>query len=246
MQTVIDELLINYEVIGKNPKNTLLILHGWGRSTNDWLPIAKIVSEKFKVILIDLPGFGGSSVPNTEGFGTYEYAAVINKFINKLNLKDVILMGHSFGGKVSMVVASENKTIKKLILVDPSGVENKTLGARMKNTIFSIIKPFQQLLPQGIKSKLFNVFASPDYKSAGALKDSFKKIVSQDVSQNAKKINISTLIIWGDKDKEVPIVTAKKLKSLIKYSTIKIVWGTGHDPFLEKQSKFLEIIEKFI
>src|SRR5260221_2346093 len=246
MQTVIDDLLINYEVVGKNPKNTLIILHGWGRSTNDWSTVAKIISKKFKIILIDLPGFGGSSVPNTQGFGTYEYAEVVNKFIDKLELTTITLMGHSFGGKTSMAIASENEKIKKLILVDPSGVENKTLTAKVKKSVFSFIKPVQKLLPISIKNKLFNFFASSDYKTAGALKESFKIIVSQDVSEDAKKITIPTLIVWGDKDKEVPVATAKKLKSLIKHSTIRIVWGTGHDPFLEKQAKFLEIIEKFI
>ncbi len=246
MQTVIDNILINYEVFGLKNTNPILILHGWKRNLKDWKSIATDLSKKNKVVLVDLPGFGASSLPKKKIFDTYDYAGLIGNFIDKLNLKNTILIGHSFGGKISIVITSQNNLIKKSILVDPSGITNKTLITSLKIGLFKILKPLIKILPKPIRNNLINLFTSEDYKNAGDLKESFKKIVVQDVSSDAKKITVPTMIIWGENDKEVPISSAKKLKSLIKNSSIRIVWKAGHHPHLEKPEKFLEIVEEFI
>src|SRR5581483_11907029 len=116
MQTIIDGLLANYEIKGEKNKNSILILHGWKRSLNDWQEVAKTLSSKNKVIILDLPGMGASSKPNTP-FNTYDYADFVDKFIAKLQLKNVTLVGHSFGGRTAIIQASKNKAISKLVLV---------------------------------------------------------------------------------------------------------------------------------
>ena len=98
-------------------------------------------------------------------------------------------------------------------------------------------------LPKDIRRSVFEKIASSDYRNAGELGESFKRIVGQDVTRSASKIKIPTIIVWGDRDTEVPVLSAKKFKSLIKNSRIKIVWNAGHNPHLEKPERFLEIIK---
>lgn len=245
MQTVIDDILVNYEILGTRNSEVILMLHGWKRNLKDWKIIAEKLSANKKLVLVDLPGFGSSSAPKM-GFDTYDYAKLINALIRKLKLYNITLVGHSFGGKVAVVVASKNDSIKKLILVDASGIDEKSFISSLKIILSKIIKPVTKFLPEKVGDFVFNSLASSDYKNAGNLKDSFKKIVRQDVEKEATKIKIPTLIIWGDKDNEVTTNSAKKFKSLIANSTLRIVWNAGHDPFLEKPDKFLEILREFL
>lgn len=238
MQVIIDELLINYEVMGTNSQSTIIILHGWKRSLEDWKFIAKSLSSSYKVVLIDLPGMGLSSMP-AKTLSTYDYADIINSFVQKLDIKNFTLIGHSFGGKIATVLASKDTNIKKLILVDASGMNIKNLFVNLKISLSKTLKLFSFILPR-------HFLVSSDYKTAGPLLDTFKKVVGEYIEKDAQKIKTPTLIIWGDKDKEVNLNHAKKFKSLINGSKLRIVWGTGHDPFLEKPNKFLEILYEYI
>lgn len=243
MQTVIDNILINHEILGQKNENTILILHGWKNSLKNWEEVGKKLSNKNKVVLVDLPGFGNSSVPKNQPFDTYDYAQTINRFIEKLNLQNITLMGHSFGGKIGTIIASDNPKIKKLILVDNSGITNRNIVTSLKMYVFKIIKFF---LPKKLSEKFSNTLSSEDYKNAGSLRESFSQIVKQDTRESAKKINAPTLIVWGENDKDVPLSSAKILKEIIPNSTLRIVWRTTHHPHLEKPDKFMEIIEEYI
>ncbi len=243
MQTIIDNILINYELFGAENKRTILILHGWKNSLKNWENIAISLAKENKVVIIDLPGFGNSSLPIKRPFDTYDYAELVNKLVEKLDLKNVILAGHSFGGKISVIVASNNTNIRKLVLIDISGINEKSSMLSVKKYLFKLGKIF---LPKNIAEKLSKSLSSDDYKSAGNLRESFKKIITQDISQEASLIKIPTLIIWGEKDSEVPLSSARILKNLIKNSTLRIVWNTNHHPHLEKPEKFLEILKEFI
>jgi len=243
MQTVIDNILINHEILGQKNANTILILHGWKNSLKNWEGVGKRISVKNKVILVDLPGFGNSSIPKNQPFDTYDYAETINKFIEKLNLRDITLIGHSFGGKIGTIIASNNPRIKKLILVDNSGITNRSIVTSLKMYLSKITKFF---LPKTLSEKFSNTLSSEDYKNAGNLRESFREIVTQDIRESAKKIKIPTLIIWGENDKDVPLSSAKILKKIIPNSTLRIVWRATHHPHLEKPDKFIEIIEEYI
>jgi pimeloyl-ACP methyl ester carboxylesterase len=239
MQTVIDSILINYEILGAKNKNVILILHGWQNSLKNWENVAKNLSKNHLVILMDMPGFGNSSMPKNRVFDTYDYAEIVNKFIDKFELEKLTLIGHSFGGKTSVIAASNNPKIKKLILVDSSGI--KEYSFMVSSKIF-LSKLFKNILPQTVLKYL----SSDDYKNAGNLLDTFKKIVGQDISEDAKKIKMPALIIWGENDKDVPISSAKKFKNLIQNSSLRIVWKAGHHPHLDRPEKFLEIVEEFL
>ena len=115
----IDGINVNY--IDEGTGSTVLLLHGWGGSIQTMIPIANILKDKCRVIALDLPGFGESDIPK-EPWNSYDYANCIKNFIDTLNLKNIILFGHSHGGRISIILASKYNIAKKLILIDSAGI----------------------------------------------------------------------------------------------------------------------------
>lgn len=245
MQIVIDDILTNYEVFGEKNSKTIFILHGWGQNISNWLVVAGLLSDKFKVILLDLPGFGSSSLP-TKSFDIFDYYLFVNKFIQRMDLHKFILVGHSMGGKISIILAANPNKIDQLILISPSGIDKQSYFIKIKIYIFRLFKSFIFLLPMIYQEKIRNFFSSEDYKESGALRDSFKKIVSKQVIPEAKKIETKTLIIWGELDKEVNLKTSKILKRLISKSLLRIIWGHGHSLNIECPDKLASLILEYI
>lgn len=241
MQVVLRDIIANYQILGENNKNSILILHGWGRNLNDWINIAKTLSAKYKVYLLDLPGHGASSNLPFEPFDTFDHANFVIDFINKLKITRPILLGHSFGGKVSIIVATKTG-LKKLILVDASGIEERNFRTRTQIFVYKRLKFLIKLLPSNIRGRIYSNL----YSEAGSMVTSFKKIVIQDVDKHATKIQVPTLIIWGENDKEVTTYQAKKFHRLIKNSVLRIIWGAGHHPHLEKPEKFMNLLNEYI
>lgn len=241
MQVVVDGILTNYQKLGEQ-KEVLLILHGWGRSLGEWLPTAKQLSDRYTVILVDLPGFG--TTPRSEKtMDTYEYAEFVQHFLEKLEVKKCKLLGHSFGGRLGIILAAKRNMIETLVLVDAAGIEDKSAVVKAKSAINKFLGT---LFPSPLKKKLQNYLASNDYKTAGAMRDVLVKVVNQDLRHLLKDIEIPTFIIWGERDNQLPVTQTKLFKKAIPESTVRIVWEAGHDPHLEKPREFMEIMEEVL
>ncbi len=242
MQTVINGLLTYYEAHGDMSKPCLLVLHGWQRSSRDWKHVAETLSSSYYVILLDLPGFGGTAHPQAT-FGTYDYADFVEAFTKKLEINTFSLMGHSFGGRVGIVIGSKTTLLKKLILVDSAGTEKMH---PLYKLLLSLIKPLFKVLPKPIVNRLKMLISSTDYLKAGEMKEIFKKVIAEDLSHLLDDINVPTLVIWGNEDKILPVSTTKLFRKRIKDCRVRIVWGAGHHPHVEKEEVFVEIVTEFL
>ncbi len=244
MKLIVNGDLVNYEIYGAKHTQTLLVLHGWGRNIEDWKPVAEIFGKDHKVVLVDLPGFGQSQKPK-KSLDSSDYVKIIQEFIKKLELKNITLIGHSFGGKLALLLAAK-KLVNKVILISPSGLKNNNLIIRIRVPINRTFKPVIKILPSFVKNIIYKLVYPSDYHDAGEMKTIFKKIVKEYVQEDAKKITIPTVFIWGNLDKEVPVSYTKRFKELIPHSVIRIVWGAGHHPHLEKQRQFVEILSEYV
>ena len=206
MKIVVNDLIINYQIFNDGNKETLVFLHGWGRSLKDFLPFIKDF-RKYKIVLMDLPCFGDSQTPNSNSFGIKDYATIVYNFIEKLEINKYALIEHSIGGKTACIVAANDKKCKQLILICPSGI---TLP-NVKKILFTVFKPIKIILPNIIKVKL----RSDDYKNAGELKNIFLNVIKKDIKEYLPRIEQETLIIWGEKDDQVPLKTSKIFKNNI-------------------------------
>ncbi|MEI8067965.1 MAG: alpha/beta hydrolase [Candidatus Shapirobacteria bacterium] len=236
MQIIINKLKIDYLEVGKGP--TLVFLHGWGPDKEKYIDLINLLSKKFRVIALDFPGFGKSSLP-PKAWTNKDYAQFLDAFLTSLNISKYILIGHSFGGRIILKYSSNNpQKIKKIILINSSGIERKSLIVKA-HTIIS------NFLPKSIKKILLPFFGSADYvNSQGVMRETFKKVINENFEAEIAKIKIPTLLIWGQEDHTTPLWQGKLIHKLISDSTLIVVPGANHGlPYRQAQTT-AEIIKK--
>lgn len=248
-QIVLKGQLVSYVYNQISANDCLLFLHGWGSSKEVWqITASKLVSQSankpISMYAMDLPGFGKSPLSSVrqseEGLSVADYAEVVKGFIEKLELKNVIIVGHSFGGRVGIKLSVLYPNyVKKLILVDSAGFVDNTLRKKLFNFVAKII-------PTILKNKFGKYFASKDYLNSGNLKKTFIKVINEDLSEEMRKINTPTLLIWGADDTVTPVDFGYLMKSKIKNSKLKIIASAGHYSFLDKPEEFVKLLINFV
>ena len=228
---------INYLVLGDKGK-WLVFLHGWGGSVESFLGVAKTFKNN-RCLLIDFPPFGFSEEPQ-DVWDLKTYADMVFSLIQKLKIKKISLISHSFGGRVAILLSSTyNVNVSKLILIDSAGMKPRDFLW----TKFKIVK-YKFLKKLGFKQKNKG---SQDYKSLSPImKKTFSCIVNQYLEQFCSNINAETLIFSGDKDKTTPLYMAKRLNKLIKNSGLVVLKNAGHFSYLDNFEQFIIIVHKFI
>lgn len=232
VKILIKDNLINYKVSGVG--TPLVFLHGWGCDLHIFDKIVAQINEDFTVYQIDLPGFGESEI-NTE-YSIEEYASIINLFCLMLDINNPCIVGHSFGGRVAIKYASLYK-VNKLVLVASPGIKEK----------FSIIKWSKIKIYKILKRlNMHSKMGSKDYKNAtGYLKNVLVKAINLDLTNDISAIKTPTLLIYGKKDKSVPLYIGKKINGLITGSGLVVI-DSGHFPFIEKYRHFLIVLKSFL
>ena len=226
--------------VGKN----ILFLHGWGSDTSDFLGSYNYFSNSYHVINLDLWGFGKSETPKNV-WGCDDYVEHLYKFVKKNNLKNLNLVGHSFGGKLAIKFCFLHQELcSSLILVDSSGIKPK-LSLVKKYKIYKY-KKLKQLVLCGKKDeKVLEKFGSIDFKnSKGIMKQIMIKVVNENCEDELKNISIPTLIFWGKYDKDTPLFMAKKLHKQIKNSKLIICDG-GHFSHIDNFLVFNKVAQNF-
>ncbi len=238
----IKDININYVDYGNISKNTLVLLHGWGQNIEMMMPIARHFQDNYRIIIIDLPGFGRSDIPS-KVLSIQDYADIIKELLDKINAKNIILIGHSFGGQIAISYSLKYKVEKLVLLASPYRVHKSK--KTFKTRLFKIIKktPILKNHLEYFKKR----FGSTDYKNAkGVMRDILVKKVNLDMSLDIKNIDVPTLIVWGDKDTAVPVDDAKYLKDNILNSELIIYEGATHYAYLEHLEELCLAINKFI
>jgi pimeloyl-ACP methyl ester carboxylesterase len=245
----INGLKITFKKTGEGA--TIILLHGWGCDLNIFEKVQGELENKFQVYSIDFPGFGESEPPS-EVWGVEEYTQFIETFIKTENIENPILIGHSFGGRVSILYSSRNKT-EKIILVDSAGVKpTRKPKYYFKVYTFKILKRIVNMLfskqkANTILDKYRSKSGSSDYQNAnGIMRDILVKIVNEDLTHVMPKIKSPTLLIWGENDTATPVSDAKIMEKVIPDAGLVILKDSGHYSFLEKLNEFLIIINNFL
>lgn len=239
-----------YEKYGNGNIN-ILILPGWGNNRNTFYNMIDELKDNYTVYIIDYPGFGLSSSPDIE-LNIYDYTFIINSFIKYLNLENLIIIAHSFGGRISSILLSDyNINITKLILIDVAGIKRFKPFLFLKTLSYKLLKKITCIFPKNIKyklrKKLFRLFSSSDYNMLpNKMKKTFKNIIKVNLVKYYKNISCKTLIIWGENDIDTPISDAYKLSKIIKNSYIKIYKNCGHFSYIERSKQINNYIINFI
>lgn len=244
-----DDLNIYYERSGKG--KTLLFLHGWGTSGDSFEPILRGLRDSFEIITLDFPGFGKSDEPKTP-YTLSDYTKMTLAFMKAQNLIDPVLIGHSFGGRVSIKIASQ-EPISKIILMNSAGIKPKrSMGYYLKVYGYKTFKwvaklpLFSWILKEPLMAYA-EIYSSDDYKRATPMmKQVLSKVVNEDLTPLLPKIKASTLLLWGDLDTSTPLEDAKTMANLIPDAGMVVFDGAGHFTYLEDPEKTLTIIKSFL
>ena len=248
----IDNLKTYYETSGEG--KPIVLLHGWGGNHNSWYPITQNLQKYFKVITLDFPGFGQSQLSSQE-WEIEDYAKHFQKFLTNIEIfnEKPTLIGHSFGGTVSIKYASLYlQNIEKLVLVNAKAIkEKKDLKKKLYKVVAKTGKTATNILDSKIqkklKEKLYNHIGEHDYEQLeGVLKKNFINIINEDLSSDLEKIKVPSLIIWGENDKDTPLSDAKIINKLLDNSRLKVFPNTGHISYLERPEEFCKTVRKFI
>ena len=202
-KVLINNINTNFTVAGEGAP--ILILHGWGGSSASWVDVQnKLSNSGYKVYCPDLPGFGNTKNPEHD-WGVSDYVVWVEEFVKSQELNKFILIGHSFGGRISIKFSNYYpEQVDSLILCDSAGLKIRPSFKRMLvlmfvgffKLIFGIT--FFQEMKKSLKDLLFFTISNTDYGRANeVMKGTMKRVIDEDLMIYLKDITVRTLIVWG-------------------------------------------------
>lgn len=225
----------------------IFILHGWTYSTEKWGPFIKLLKEGgFDVKLLEIPGL---TAKIDRPWTINDYAVWLKKEIAKDKDRRIII-GHSNGGRIALAFTSKYpKLISNLVIINSAGIHHDNLTLRIKREVFKNIAKTGKFFTSSktLRNLLYKLAGETDYRDAQEnTAKTMVNLISSDVTASLSKINVPTLIIWGEKDKhnQTPISDAFLINKLIKNSKLKIIKEAKHSPQFTNPNEVLRLIKE--
>ncbi len=218
------------EPYGQSPVR-VVFLHGWGRRGHDFADAAaQLALEGIGSVAFDLPGFGSSPLPTVAG-GARHYADLLLPALGELGAGPFVFVGHSFGGRIAVVLASRHpELVKSLVL---SGVPLLRKQTTSKSPfVYRLLRSLNKshLVSDATMERARQRYGSTDYKNAsGILRDVLVATVNESYEDELATLNAPVVMVWGSNDMDVPVATAQRAASLLAGShSLRVVNGIGH------------------
>lgn len=238
----IKDVYVNFIQYGNKSGKNIVLLHGWGQNIEMMDPIGKRLQKDFYITIIDLPGFGKSSEP-TYGYTVYDYFEIVDELLRKLKIKNPIMIGHSFGGRISIIYAAKKGVEKLVLLASPFKRSVKKNTFKIKLLKFLKKVPVVKELESYMKTKI----GSRDYRNATPImRLILVNTVNEDLTEYLKQIESPTLLIWGDLDTEEPLEDAKYAETIMKDAGLIIYQGATHYAYLERINEVINVLNVFL
>lgn len=241
-----------YTVSGNESGSPVILMHGWGCNRTTLSSIEAVVAPNHLVYNVDFPGFGQSPEPASV-WGVEDYALLVEDLIEKEKIDHPILLGHSFGGRVAIFLASHRKDIPKMVLVDAAGIKpRRSVKYYLKVYSYKLTKRLSSLIfgkakAKEMAEKSLRKRASADYLAATPLMRAIlSKVVNEDLTSLLPSIQASTLLVWGTNDTATPIRDAHIMEEKIPDAGLVAFEGCGHYSFLDNPRQFAAVIKSFI
>jgi pimeloyl-ACP methyl ester carboxylesterase len=247
----IEGLRVQFRVRGLASGELLLMLHGWGQSSLSFMAAASALEQRFRLLTPDLPGFGFSEVPE-EAWGSVEYARVAAELVKSAGYERVNVLGHSFGGKVALALATAYpEVVKRLVLVASPIVRLPPEGnERRGSSAYRMLRKVANVMPGPLREQILawgrNRYGSADYKAAGPLRPTLVRVVNEDWRPALPAVQSPVLLIWGSEDTEVPLRVAEEALRELPSAQLRVIEGAGHFPFLDQPEAFAEAVAGFL
>ena len=258
--------VLHVTTYGQGPP--VVLLHGFGASSYSFSRIIPELSKHFRLYAIDLKGFGKADKPDDARYSVYDQAVLVENFLRKNHLHDVIVIGHSYGGGVALSLALiDPARIKKMVLIDAAAYRQQlpklirwlqipffgAFGFYLLPAHFEVAESYRyafyddRKIPSDIVQRYTENLNRPGAKRVYL--EASHQLIPQDidcVSKYYKTIKIPTLIIWGANDIVIPKNKAYRLHRDLKNSQLVVLPRCGHIPHEECPEKVIKLLEKFI
>jgi pimeloyl-ACP methyl ester carboxylesterase len=268
----VNGITVSYMDEGKGSK-TLLLVHGLASNGGFWRYNIAELSKHFRVIAVDLPGYGKSDkgvYPYTMTF----YADILSGLLQQLNIDKVVYVGHSMGGQIGIHFSFRHaEQIEKLILAAPAGIEpfsrgdgdwlksvmtidwvKKTPEDRIRANIAMNFSSYSDRFEWMVEERARMAYAKDFEDFCYAVVRSVYGMIDEPTTKRLPEITVETHIVFGKQDGLIPNPilhggSSKEIgemgKSLIPGSTLTFIDGAGHMLQMEKPNEFnLFIIDR--
>ncbi|NTW49853.1 MAG: alpha/beta hydrolase [Chlorobiales bacterium] len=252
---------------------TLLLVHGVSSSLDIFDKVVPALSKNWRVLALDLLGFGESDKPANHDYTLHVYANLLLEFLRKTGSlgegKEVYALGHSMGGKYVITLAIENHgVVDRLILSNTDGFVNippviraaSVWGARhllekvvthkafVRRAMRTVYYDPSHITKEHFEHNLRMIRDKATFNTIMQLNRNYKKLDLKRMGIRGRlgELKIPTLIIWGDSDKFISPKCAQAARDEIQNSTLKIIPKCGHAPMMEKSKEFVSLIEEFL
>lgn len=247
-QIVVESLLATYDIISTGP--AVIWLHGWGSSRKVFADFTKSLPG-YSHIMLDLPGFGESQAPGVD-WGLEDYATFVRNFLRKINVTTYSLAGHSNGGAIAIYAAAMKVLSPEcLVLLASAGVRsqpNQKFHRGLSWTLAKTGKMLTKPLPTNMQAKLRGQL----YKSIGSdrlldesMDGTFKKTTAEDLLKIAAKVEVPTLLLYGQQDQATPPKFGMLYHEAISGSEL-VVLEAGHFVFIDAPHESTKYVVKFL
>jgi pimeloyl-ACP methyl ester carboxylesterase len=244
----IDGLTVRSQMGGQGPP--VLLLHGWGGAIESFAPVVDDLHRSYRVAAFDLPGFGKSSLPPS-AWGSADYACLTLKVMEHLQLYRPHLIGHSFGGQVSIrLAATAPERVGKLVLVCSAGIRTPpALATRLKRGAARLGKALAAhggQMGEKLRAAIYRQVQSQDYADAGPLRPTLVRVITEDLTPLLPLIHSPTLLVWGAQDRDVPLSAAQAMARLIPSAQLVVFENAGHFAYLDHFDRFRLLVGRFL
>ena len=225
--------------IQKGTGRDLFFFHGYLSSKESFTAQIEYFSRFYRVTAFDFLGFG-QSAPLNEAFSVSDYAEWTKALLDALKIERPHVVAHSFGCRVAVKMAKgDGQVFDKMLLTGPAGVILKRgFGYKLKVKAYRLVKKFAPNYAE-------KHFGSTEYRSLPpVMRESYKKIVNEDLRADAREISNEVLMVVGEEDKTTPIEEAEAYLVCLENGWIKRMEG-GHFAFAEHPLAFNLIAEEF-
>lgn len=225
---------ITYTMNGSG--ETIILLHGWGLTSEAMKEVEEHLVKKYRVINFDLPGFGVNELDKP--WHLDDYVECLKMICEKENVAEPVLVAHSFGGRIALKFAGCYK-VKKMILTGCAGICPKRT-----------LKYYLSIHSYKLKKKLHistKNMGSSDYQNAhGFLRETLVHVLNEDLSPLLSEIEVPVLLIWGDKDEATPLYMGEIMQEQMKDARLFVFENDDHFAYLHQMTRFISLVNSFL
>jgi pimeloyl-ACP methyl ester carboxylesterase len=258
----VDGLTIHYYEGGSADGDTLVMIHGFGANRDNWLRLARHFTERYRVIALDLPGFGESSKPDA----SYDVASQterLHAFVTALNIEKPHLIGNSMGGHIAALYAARHPDqVSSIALLDNAGITSPRMSEMFqmiergqpnplvvrKAEDFGTLMDFIFVNPPPLPDSLKRHFAAQSMANQAHYDMIFAQLREQYVPLEPElpKIQVPVLVLWGDRDRVLDVSSIEVMKPLLQKPTVVVMKDCGHAPMIERPEETAQHYQAFL